>query len=133
MPIDLMAIIEEDLDELPPQERPETCLEGAPEGSETPAVAGDANWQDDPVPTKIEKIRAAFLNGKTASEVEAAAGNMLVGDWLELVAKISPKNIQVQGEMNFRHILAELGPIDKDKYRLPRKKRQEVIDLEPFE
>ena len=75
-------------------------------------------WFNDPVPTKLEKIRAAFLNSKTAAEVAAAAGNMPVGMWLECVIKLMPKDIKVQGEVGFRHMLEGLGPIDPNQYRL---------------
>jgi len=109
-----------------------SILEGAIQTNEPPSLAtvpdfdlvdaaeepsGDS-WKDDTVPTKLEKIRAVFLNSKTAAEVRAAAGNMPVGMWLECVIKLMPKDIKVQGEVGFRHMLEGLGPINKDAYRL---------------
>ena len=76
-----------------------------------------AEWDNDAVPMKLEKIRAAFLNSKTAAEVTAAAGNMPVAMWLECVIKLMPKNVQVTGSVDFTHMLAGLAPIDRDAYR----------------
>ena len=82
--------------------------------------AGDVDWQDDPVPIKLEKIRSVLLNSKTADEIATEASMMPVGMWLDLVVKLMPKNIQVSGDINFQHMLADLGPIDKDQYRLTK-------------
>lgn len=92
-----------------------------PMGPQPPAIrqaTTEDDWQDDPVSTKLEKIRAAFLNGKTAAQVAGEAALMPMGDWLELVVKLSPKNVQVSGAVSFKHMLEELGPIDKEQYRL---------------
>lgn len=98
---------------------PPIAAEGSPP---LPAASGD--WQEDPLAVKLDKIRAAFLNGKTAGEVEAEAARMHIGDWLELVVKLSPKNIQVKGDVSFRHMLEQMGPIDRETYRF------KVIDAE---
>ena len=91
-------------------------------GNGTPASleskASDDDWRNDPVPVKLEKIRAAFLNAKRPGEVMAMAGTMAMAEWLELVIKLSPKNVQVSGGISFRHMLEELGPINKEQYRL---------------
>lgn len=79
--------------------------------------AVEEDWTDDPIPTKLDKIRAAFLNSKTAAEVQTAAWLMPIGDWLEMVVKLSPKNVQITGGISFRHMMEEFGPIEKDKYR----------------
>ena len=93
---------------------------------DAPLALADENWHDDPVPVKLEKIRAAFMNGRTAEEVRLCAGVMPIGDWLELVVKLSPKNIQVQGGISLTHMLQDLSPIDKEQYRLP----QNVVEAE---
>ena len=118
--IDVLDILESQLEVLPPQAEDDVR-------DAVSVYESDLDWQDDPVPLKLEKIRAAFLNGKTAAEVENAAAMMLVGDWLELIAKISPKNVQVQGEVSFKHMLEELGPIDKSQYRF-KMIEAEIID-----
>lgn len=82
-------------------------------------IATEDNWQNDPIPTKLDKIRAAFLNAKSPTEVQTAAWLMPIGDWLEMVVKLSPKNVQVTGDISFIHMLDTLGPINKSEYRLP--------------
>ena len=86
-------------------------------GASALAAATDEDWQNDPIPVKLDKIRAAFLNAKSPTEVQAAAWLMPIGDWLEMVVKLSPKNVQITGGISFRHMLEEFGPIEKDKYR----------------
>lgn len=93
-------------------------LDLAVEQAPSRVVAEEDDWNSDPVATKLEKIRAVFLNSKSPAEVRAAAGVMPVGLWLEQVIKLMPKDIKVQGEVEFRHMLEGLGPIDKDAYRL---------------
>lgn len=58
-------------------------------GAPAAAATGEEDWQDDPVPVKLDKIRATFLNGKTAGEVSVASATMRIEDWLEIVTKIS--------------------------------------------
>lgn len=115
---DFIGLLGDDSPVLPPLREMKNGMNGTP----VPAVlAEDAEWQNDPVPVKLDKIRAAFLNGKTAQEVQDAASLMAIGDWLELVAKIAPKNVQIQGSISFTHMLEEFGPINKEQYRLPGK------------
>ena len=84
----------------------------------TPAVVVEASeWASDPLPAKLDKIRAVFLNAKTPTEVYAEASLMPVGDWLEMVVKMSPKDVKVSGGIAFRHMLADMGPIDKNQYK----------------
>lgn len=85
-------------------------------GAPVLAIA-EEDWARDPIPGKLDKIRALFLNSKTPTEVYAAASMMPIGDWLEMVVKLSPKNVQITGGISFRHMLEEFGPIEKDKYR----------------
>lgn len=74
-----------------------------------PALDGDANWQNDPVPVKLEKIRAAVLNARSAAEVTARAALIPIADWLDLVVKLSPKQIDVKS-MQITAIRVELPP-----------------------
>lgn len=83
-------------------------------------VATEEDWQDDPVSTKLEKIRSVFLNSKTAAEVRAAVSGMPVGLWLDHVAKLMPKDVKVSGGVGLVHMLADLGPINKEDYRPKR-------------
>ena len=124
--IDLARLLEDDLGSLPPRDLAKA------EGPPVPALPADESedWQGDPLPLKLEKIRASFLNAKTAFDVKTAALRMPIGDWLELVVKLSPKNIQLQAEVSFKHMLAELGPVDLDQYRLPSRKPADFIDVE---
>ena len=85
---DYVALFECGEEELPPvSSLPAVCKNGG--NGTPPASVEDENWQTDPVSGKLEKIRAAFLNSKTASEVKAAASTMPVGDWLDLVTKMA--------------------------------------------
>lgn len=118
---DMRAVLEEDLDYLPELPKDDT------EAPSLPTVT-DADWQNDPVPVKMEKIRAALMNAKTAFDVEDQARRLPVADWIELVAKLAPKNIQVQADFSFKHLVEEFGPIDKEKFR--RKKEPDAIDAE---
>ena len=117
--MDLIELFGQELEALPASAPPE-------EGPPTPVSAekGDGSWLNDPVPVKLEKIRAAFLDAKTPQEVTLQASIMPLGDWLDMVVRLSPKNIQVQGAVSFKHMLEELGPIDKEAYR------PKVIDAE---
>lgn len=90
---------------------------GSGSGAPDLAVTEEDDWRNDPIPAKLDKIRAAFLNAKSPTEVHTAAWLMPIGDWLEMVVKLSPKNVQISGGVSFRHMLEEFGPIEKDKYR----------------
>ena len=84
----------------------------------TPALVNESSeWLSDPLPVKLDKIRELFLNSKSPTEVYAAASLMPISDWLDMVVKLSPKNVQITGGISFRHMLEEFGPIEKDKYR----------------
>ena len=86
----------------------------------TPAAGASSpsdGWLDDPASVKLDKIRAVFLNAKTPADVQMEAALMSVGDWLEMVVKLSPKDVKVSGGIAFRHMLADMGPIDKNQYR----------------
>ena len=100
-----------------PSSLPATRGENGKAGTPAPVNVAEEDWTNDPVPTKLDKIRAAFLNSKTAAEVQTAAWLMPIGDWLEMVVKLSPKNVQITGGISFRHMMEEFGPIEKDKYR----------------
>ncbi len=78
-------------------------------GPPVPAL-GDEDWQEDPVPTKLEKIRGVFLNARTASEVRAAAATMPIGDWLDHVTKMT-KQVEA-GPVQITAIRIELPPRD---------------------
>jgi hypothetical protein len=117
----LMAMLEEATlvsSAAPPQAGMDLELDPELEFRPSRTVQTEDDWATDPVPTKLEKIRAAFLNSKSAAEVTAAAGNMPVTMWLECVIKLMPKDIKVQGEVSFHHMLEGLGPIDANAYRL---------------
>lgn len=95
-------------------------------------IPADADWSADPVGVKWEKICSAFFNAKSAEEVAAEAANMKIGVWLDWAVRMAPKNVKVTGEFNFQHLVADLGPINKDDY-LPTKKacRQPSTDAVP--
>jgi hypothetical protein len=98
---------------------PVDCLAERPTGQELAERQGleEEDWQEDPVSVKWSKIRATFLNGKTAAEVRKEAEVMPVGTWLDWAIKMAPKDVKVSGEINIAQIVANLGPIDKEAYR----------------
>ena len=80
----------------------DTTLAGLPSvvkpkngGNGTPAAADKSaeGWLDDPASVKLDKIRAVFLNAKTPTEIYNEASLMPVGDWLEMVVKLSPQDV----------------------------------------
>lgn len=93
------------------------CEAGPPAGELV-----DLDWQNDPVSVKLEKIKAAFLNSKTATEVQAAASGMVIGDWLEMVVKLS-KQADV-GPVQITAIRIELPPAQAGSASGP------IIDVE---
>lgn len=119
---DLISLLEDG----PSADIPELVLEPvqSPQGDET---SDPDDWRTDPVAVKLEKIRSVFLNSKTPFEVRAAAASMPIGLWLEQVVRLMPKDVKVQGEVNFRHMLEGLGPIDKDAYRLSGRSAQSQL------
>lgn len=125
---DFITLLEDDEPTLPPA-RDISAYHGTPAAG-LQELPPEADWKDDPVPVKLEKIRAAFLNGKSASEVLVAASMMPIGDWIELVTKLAPKNIQVQGEFSFKHMLEEFGPVDKEQYRFRQLPSAAPIEVE---
>ena len=93
--------------------KPKNGNGGTPAGGDKSAEG----WLDDPASVKLDKIRAVFLNAKTPADVQMEAALMPVCDWLEMVVKLSPKDVKVSGGIAFRHMLADMGPIDKNQYR----------------
>jgi hypothetical protein len=80
-------------------------------GNGTPALATvTESWIDDPVSVKLEKIRAVFLNAKTPTEVYAEAAIMPVGDWLEMVGKLTKQT--PDAPVRITAIRIELPPRD---------------------
>ena len=103
---DYIGLFECEATELP--DVPAVCKNVNGGNGTPPAVIDDENWQTDPVSGKLEKIRAVFLNSKTASEVKAAASTMPVGDWLDLVTKIT-KQVEI-APVQITAIRIELPP-----------------------
>ena len=66
----------------------------------------------------VQEFKAAFIKARSLSEITLYASSMSFKDYMDFVVKLLPKDVKVQGEVNFTHQLASLGPIDKDSYRL---------------
>lgn len=81
-------------------------------------VAPEEEWEGEPTGVAWEKVRKAFFSSKSAFEIKAYAMGLTVGAWLDTVLRMAPKDVKVSGEVSLKHVLAELGPIDKDKYRV---------------
>jgi hypothetical protein len=83
----------------------------ADRGNGTPAVGkATEGWLEDPVSVKLEKIRAVFLNAKTPTEVYAEAAVMPVGDWLDMVGKLTKQT--PDAPVRITAIRIELPPRD---------------------
>lgn len=103
-PDDFISLLADDASDLPVEVAEKKGKPGTP----ALASAEDREWHNDPVPIKLDKIRATFLNGKTASEVEAAAAVMPIGDWIETAAKMT-KHVD-SGPVQITAIRIELPP-----------------------
>ena len=66
----------------------------------------------------VQEFKSAFIKARPLSEITLYASSMSFKDYMDFVVKLLPKDVKVQGEVNFTHQLASLGPIDKDSYRL---------------
>lgn len=65
------------------------------------------------VQAKAREIRAAFMSAKSTEEVYHMAQAMSFPAWLDFFIKLSPKEVQVKGQMDIRQITAQLGPINR--------------------
>jgi hypothetical protein len=97
-----------------------SLLPGPPPPTKTGELS-DEDWQEDPVPRKWDKIRAAFLNGKTAEEVQAVSRAMPVRSWLELACKMTQKQIDMP-PLQINVVRVELPPQEHGEAR--------VVDVE---
>ncbi len=66
----------------------------------------------------VQEFKSAFIKARPLSEITLYASSMSFKDYMDFVVKLLPKDVKVQGEVNFTHQLASLGPIDKEQYRL---------------
>lgn len=136
--IDIMAILEQDDDDCfgllaeedidftapsaaaIPQEGP--VPSSAPAQNSSGDVSGlasadaslDLSW-----PEYLQKVKESFIKARPLEDVKMIAAAMPFKDWMDYVVKLMPKDIKIQGEVNFKHLVAELGPIDKSVYKLP--------------
>jgi len=85
-------------------------------------------WAEDPVGVAWNKIRSVFLRAKSPAQLFIEARNMSTGQWLDYAMKMAPKDLKVTAEFSFKHLLEELGPIDKEKYRV--KPQGQIVDAE---
>jgi len=102
---------------LPPTQRKQLPVTTQVGDREVQGLDPELDWQDSPTGEKWDRIRSAFMNGKTAAEVVAEATNLSVPAWLDICVKMAPKNVTVQGEVNFKHMIDNLAPINKEEYK----------------
>lgn len=81
----------------------------------------DLSW-----PEYLQRVKETFIKARPLGDIQMIAGSMPFKDWMDYVVKLMPKDIKIQGEVNFKHLVAELGPIDKSRYLLP----EQVTDVE---
>lgn len=89
-------------------------------GSGTALAHQDLPWAE-----YLQRFKETFIKAKPLDTVKVLAANMGFVDWLGYCVKLMPKDIKIQGEVNFRHLVAEFGPIDKSQYRL----EEPVVDV----
>ena len=89
-------------------------------------VKPEEEWAEDTFGNAWNKIRSAFLKSKTAFDVKAYARTLSDAAWLDVVLKMAPRDVKVTGEVNIKHMLSELGPINKNQYRLSHNNAVEV-------
>ena len=97
------------------------AVDGAANLSE---VVGGRNDIENPTPEDLSfgqyvlQFKEAFIKARPLSEITLYANSMSFKDYMDFVIKMLPKDVKIQGEVNFVHQLASLGPIDKEQYRL---------------
>lgn len=108
----------EDCRPLTPVKQPASVPVKRTVGSQELQTVTDADWQVLPTAEKWDKIRSAWMNGKTAEEIAVTAQEISVLAWLDVCVKMAPKDVKVQGTVSFKHMIDSLAPINKDDYRL---------------
>lgn len=93
-------------------------------------VKPEEEWAEDSFGNAWNKIRNAFLRSKTAFDIKAYAKTLSEAAWLDIAMKMAPKDVKVTGEISMKHMLEELGPINKDQYRLEAKQSEGAVDVE---
>jgi len=76
----------------------------------------------------IIRLKDTFVKAKPLYEVQAFASVMAPKDWLDYVIRMMPKDVKVQGAINYKHYFQDLGPINKQNY-LPKQKVREVTEV----
>ncbi len=94
-----------------PPQLSEGSRDGSGLASSDPSL--DLSW-----PEYLQKVKETFIKARPLEDVRQFAAGMLFSDWMDYVIKLLPKDIKIQGEVNFKHLIAEFGPIDKSQYRL---------------
>ncbi len=69
-------------------------------------------------PEYLQRFKETFVKSWSLKKVQMFAENMGFKDFMDYAIKLMPKDVKIQGSVDFRHLVAELGPIDKEKYRL---------------
>jgi hypothetical protein len=59
-------------------------------------------------------IRAAFMAAKDPDEVLQQAKAMHFPVWLDYFIKMSPKEVQVKGQLDVRSLVAQMGPVSRN-------------------
>jgi hypothetical protein len=99
---------------------PKDSEEGSGLASDDPSEG--LSWTD-----YLQKVKECFIQAKPLSDVRNFAGLMPFRDWMDYVIKLMPKDIKVQGEVNFKHLVEEFGPIDKRQYQLAEPVQEAVF------
>ena len=72
-------------------------------------VKPEEEWAGNPIPAAWNKIRSAFLQGRTAFDIKAFSKSISDGAWLELALKMAPKQIEVNS-LQITTVRIELPP-----------------------
>lgn len=96
----------------------------ADEATNLSEVDGSGTGNDGATPGDLSfgqyvlQFKEAFIKARSLSEIALYASSMSFRDYMDFVIKMLPKDVKIQGEVSFVHQLAQLGPIDKEQYRL---------------
>ena len=82
-----------------------------------PAVPEQIDSTPAGLQTTAREIKAAFFAGKSVDEVFFHAQNMSFPAWLDFFIKLSPKEVQVKGQMDIRQLVGQMGPIQRTQNR----------------
>lgn len=103
---------------------------GRSEGQGSLPTSPGSDPNDLEFPDYIQKVKEAFVRSKSLKEIELHASSMGFRDWMDYFLKMIPKDVKIQGEFNFKHLVAEFGPVNKEQFRVGAAEENQILDVE---